>query len=337
MPDIFQKLPPEDQREMLELVAADSGRPAYLLEKDIWVVWALSALFQSHIGEHLAFKGGTSLSKAYRAIDRFSEDLDLTYDVREIIPDLAGASPNGLPQSRSQENKWSKAIRQRLPGWIAETVCITLDTQATNDGLSIALNQENDKLAIGYHAHQEGHSYTPSNVLLDFGARATGDPTENIKITCDAASYLKHVSFPIANPRVMKLERTFWEKATAAHVYCLQGNLKGERFARHWSDIHSLSLTKQFDAAIKNRALGLEVAKHKACFFPEKAADGAVVDYEAAIQGSLRIVPTAAAREALKDDYQKMLDAGLLKADAISFDDLMDACQAIEDRFNEHA
>jgi Nucleotidyl transferase AbiEii toxin, Type IV TA system len=60
----------------------DRGRPAHLLEKDVWAVWALAALYQSALREHLVFKGGTSLSKAYGVIRRFSEDVDLTYDIR---------------------------------------------------------------------------------------------------------------------------------------------------------------------------------------------------------------------------------------------------------------
>lgn len=78
----------KDRIDALEAAASTLGRPADLLEKDIWVVWALDALFSSRIAEHLVFKGGTSLSKAYKAIDRFSEDIDLTYDIRQIIPDL---------------------------------------------------------------------------------------------------------------------------------------------------------------------------------------------------------------------------------------------------------
>ena len=71
------------------LVAAGlSGRPAYLLEKDVWVVQLLHALFATQFTDDLTFKGGTSLSKAYRAIRRFSEDIDITYDIRAIIPEL---------------------------------------------------------------------------------------------------------------------------------------------------------------------------------------------------------------------------------------------------------
>ena len=71
--------------------ARKTGRPTHLLEKDLWVVWTLPALFTSPLAADLTFKGGTSLSKAYKIIDRFSEDIDLTDDIRKLIPDLVSS------------------------------------------------------------------------------------------------------------------------------------------------------------------------------------------------------------------------------------------------------
>lgn len=90
MAEAFFTLSAEDRREALRVAADRSGRPLHLLEKDIWVVWALQTLFGSVVGEHLVFKGGTSLSKAYGVIQRFSEDVDLTYDIRRLVHDLVG-------------------------------------------------------------------------------------------------------------------------------------------------------------------------------------------------------------------------------------------------------
>ena len=103
MAERYLDLGPGDRREVLEFAASESGRPAYLLEKDIWVVWALRTLFDAHMGAPLVFKGGTSLSKAYGAIRRFSEDVDLTGDIRALIHDLVGDSLNPLPANRSIE------------------------------------------------------------------------------------------------------------------------------------------------------------------------------------------------------------------------------------------
>lgn len=93
-----------DQAEALEVAAAATGRPPHLLEKDIWVVWTLSAIYRSALAEKLTFKGGTSLSKVYKIIDRFSEDVDLTCDIREVVLDLLRDS-NPIPASSSQAKK----------------------------------------------------------------------------------------------------------------------------------------------------------------------------------------------------------------------------------------
>lgn len=100
MPDSFLSISRQDRADALGVVANQSGRPVHLLEKDVWVVWALETLYGAPFGSHLVFKGGTSLSKAYNAIERFSEDVDLTYDIRAIAPELAPPGTEGLPPER---------------------------------------------------------------------------------------------------------------------------------------------------------------------------------------------------------------------------------------------
>lgn len=85
MPEHFLTLGLKDRAEVIDIAALKVGRPAHLLEKDIWVVWVLSVLFESPFACDLNFKGGTSLSKAYQVIDRFSEDVDLTYSIRVFL------------------------------------------------------------------------------------------------------------------------------------------------------------------------------------------------------------------------------------------------------------
>lgn len=102
---LFQSLPAGDRREALRAAQEASGRRAFLLEKDIWVVQTLSVLFDAPFGADIVFKGGTSLAKAYHAIRRFSEDIDVTYDVRAFAPDLVtGAGAEVLPATRSHRN-----------------------------------------------------------------------------------------------------------------------------------------------------------------------------------------------------------------------------------------
>ncbi len=335
----FLALSTEDQREVLEQARARTDRPTHLLEKDAWVVWALGALFDSPLAADLTFKGGTSLSKAYKIIDRFSEDIDLTCDIRKLIAELVG-NDDPLPANRSQASKWTKAVRERLPGWIADQVRPVLEAALSRDGLRATLKvggAENEKLTLHYPALKRGTGYVPPVVTLEFGGRATGEPHQLLPVTCDMDGHVEGVVFPTASPVVMSVARTFWEKATAAHVYCAQGRIRSERYARHWHDLAAIGRSTYFASAAGDREVAKAVAEHKSYFFVEKDAAGVVIDYLPAATGRLQIVPEAAAREALAADYANMLADQIMVGNALPFDELMQACTNVAARANATA
>ena len=339
MVESFFALSRDDQREVLEQVRAKTDRPTHLLEKDVWVVWALGALFDSPLRADLTFKGGTSLSKAYKVIDRFSEDIDLTYDIRRLIEDLIGAK-GAMPASRSQANKWTKAIRERLPRWIATKVRTIIEAALAREQLDARLEMggaENDKLLLHYPALKAGTGYVSAVVVLEFGGRATGEPHQVLPITCDMAGHVPSVSFPTASPLVMSVARTFWEKATAAHVYCAQGRIRSERYARHWHDLAALGRSPYFAGVIADRTVAASVARHKSLFFIERDTAGGVIDYLPAVSGHLDIVPTGDARAALADDYANMRADQVMLGESLSFDQLMQACSEIQTQANKAA
>jgi hypothetical protein len=334
MAEVFFHLSANDRRDALEVAASVSGRPVHLLEKDVWVVWSLATLFASPFAEHLVFKGGTSLSKGYGVIQRFSEDIDLTYDIRALAPDLTGDDAEPLPPNRSQEKRWTREIKCRLPDWIAGSVVPVLQAALERDALAATLRVEGDKVFINYEPLAKGTGYVRPSVLLEFGARATGEPADKRPVVCDAAAHLTDLVFPATEPRILRIERTFWEKATAVHVFCLQGRVRGHRFSRHWHDLARLDEAGHVDAALVERALAMAVARHKAMFFAEKDKEGQPVDYEAAVTGRLSIVPNGNAYEALADDYRQMVNDGLLLSDPETFEALMERCRRIEEKAN---
>lgn len=336
MAEAFLKLNRDDQREVLETVRAKTDRPTHLLEKDVWVVWTLGALFDSPLAAHLTLKGGTSLSKAYKVIDRFSEDIDLTYDIRKLIADLVGKECT-LPTNRSQANKWTKAVRERLPEWIARSVRPIIEGALARERMEAKLEiggAENEKLLLHYSALKHGTGYVSPVVVLEFGARATGEPHQVMPVACDMDGHIENVSFPTAFPTVMGVARTFWEKATAAHVYCAQGRIRSERYARHWHDLAALGQSQYFEAVIADRAVALVVAQHKSFFFVEKDAAGGTIDYMPAVTGHLHLVPTGEALRALADDYADMREDQVLLGEALTFDELMRACSEVESQVN---
>jgi hypothetical protein len=193
---------------------------------------------------------------------------------------------------------------------------------------------EREKLLLHYPAIKHGTGYVSPVVTLEFGGRATGEPHHVLPITCDMDGHVEGVVFPVASPVVMSVARTFWEKATAAHVYCAQGRIRSERYARHWHDLAAIGRSPYFAAAAGDREVAKAVAEHKSYFFIEKDAAGGVIDYFPTVGGGLQIVPEGAARDALAADYANMLTDEVMVGDALPFDQLMKACAEVNARAN---
>lgn len=333
MADYFS-LSPEEKNEALGVASTQSGRPIHLLEKDVWVVWALKQLYQSPFAEHLTFKGGTSLSKAYNAIQRFSEDIDVTYDIRVIASDLVSQTESGLPATRSQQKRWTDDIRERLRQWVATQMLPFIQQKLAETDKTVSARADDETILIEYPPLAEGTGYVGPRIKIEFGARSTGEPFEMLPIKVDAAVYLEGVEFPECTARVMRAERTFWEKATAIHVFCRQSKLNGERYARHWYDVAQLDKVGIVAKALADRDLARQVAEHKTVYFREKDTQGLEIDYATAVNGGLQLVPDGKARDLLATDYRKMLDDGLLPTGAESFEEIMDRCRDIQGRAN---
>lgn len=160
-----------------------------------------------------------------------------------------------MPTTRSEEKRWSSEVRKRLQACVADTAQPIIADALAAEALVATIRVEGEKLFIDYEATTAGSGYVAPSVMLEFGARSTGDPASFRDIACDASGLIEGVLFPTARPRVMHAERTFWEKATAIHVFCLQERLRGDRFARHWHDVVRLDEAGLTDTAFADREL----------------------------------------------------------------------------------
>lgn len=289
----------------------------------------------SAFGASLTFKGGTSLAKAYHAIGRFSEDLDITYDIRALSPELVSSgSDEGIPLTRSQERRWTRAIRQHLPYWVANDALPASRENFDKAGLKAQLRTDGENIFVAYEPLFTNYDFVKAEVKVEFGARSTGEPRKVILCGCDAADFVPDVAFPTVSPAVMLAERTFWEKATAIHVFCHQQRSRGERLSRHWYDLVMLDDAGYAEKALIDRSIALSVARHKRMFFREKDISGNWIDYLAAVSGCLQLVPDGVAYQVLADDYDKMLRDGMLLDNEQQYDALMERCEDIQIRVN---
>ncbi|MCY1231584.1 Nucleotidyl transferase AbiEii toxin, Type IV TA system [compost metagenome] len=244
---------------------------------------------------------------------------------------------DGIPPSGSQASKLTEMVRKKLPEWIATEFAPMLEKSMKDKGVEVTLRQSTQEtLNVDFRSHFDGHAYVRSSVLLEFGARSTGRPAEEHAIACDAAAAVPGVVFPTTTVQAMAVERTFWEKATAAHVYTLQQNLKKDRFSRHWHDLHYIYKSKHWPLALKDVELAKKVATHKSFFFKEKDKNSQVIDYAKAVSGQMCMVPSGDALKALEADYKTMQESGITAADAPDFGVIIDSCREMEVAINSN-
>ena len=327
----FLTLPLFEQSEILNDLAQKLGRSAQVLEKDIWVCWTLDRLFSIPNAKPMAFKGGTSLSKAYRVIERFSEDVDVTLDLRE--PTDFNPFTKGL--SKSQLNNYSKVLKQRLKDY-TETILLPHFQRSLKDtGEGTGRVEVVDSGLYIYYPTQHTHvnEYIQPQVFLELGARNAAVPTERVTLQADVAFKAPQgLVFPTATVDVLMIERTFWEKATLIHAACLLGELKigAERISRHWFDLVQLDRVGITEQAMGTPNLLEDVVRYKQTFFKQSHDR----DYHDCLNRAFQLVPETIMLKQLETDYDKMVSARMLYGQSPVFSNLLESVQSIQDRLN---
>ena len=329
----FLSLGARERADILRTVATRSRRSAVILEKDIWVCWVLQALFSMPDPHPMAFNGGTSLSKVYRVIDRFSEDVDVTLDYHHF-DDAFDPFADGV--SRNQIRLFSERLKGRVGRYIRDVIAPALDGAAKrlapNGRYHIQVGNDGETIRIAYpSAVEEPDSYVSSEVLLEFGGRNVIDPNERHAIIPDIAALVPDLDYPAATVTVLSAARTFWEKATLIHVACHRRQLanKPDRLSRHWFDLMCLAAHDLGQAAMADRDLLADVVRHKKVFFHAGNAN-----YDQCLDGRLRLVPDDDQLPALQSDYDAMRGARIVGDDAPDFDHLMGEIHKIQTQIN---
>ena len=224
----------------------------------------------------------------------------------------------------------------RLPEWVREVARPLVEKELEVSGFSAQVRAEGERLYVADDPLFVPLGPMTPEVQVEFGARSTGAPHEVRTVVCDAAPQLPGIEFPEARPAILLAERTFWEKASSMHAYCLQGRIRSERWSRHWHDLVRLDDAGIAARALADRNLALSIARHKAMFFRENDSNRQRINYHAAVSGHLRLVPSGAAQEALADDYASMLSTGKLLDMDEPLGTVMERCTVIETRANAH-
>ncbi|RLS54233.1 MAG: nucleotidyl transferase AbiEii/AbiGii toxin family protein [Planctomycetota bacterium] len=333
----FLDLPVEERRIYMQEAAARRDISPIVMEKDFWVCWLLRLLFESEFASHLVFKGGTSLSKVYGIINRFSEDIDLSLSPCFLdLPD-----PPELKASRRQRDKWMKeaeqkcgeVVRDRLAPVLEKTVSETLG-QPDGNWLEFVQDPTSNSPVLLFHyptIQDAGYEYLARTVKLELGSLTDQQPTGSHPIRPWVAEELSGAfsDWKCENIVTLDLARSFWEKATILHTEYHRpiDKLTPDRYSRHYADTAALAKSQAGQIALAQRDVRDQVIAWKSHFFSRPWAQ-----YEQAQSGVFRLVPPEFRMEDLRKDYQKMQNMYL--TEPASFDEIIKTLENLESKIN---
>lgn len=336
--DRFIQLSNKDKRAYFEVAAANLNVMPQLIEKDFWVCWILKVLFSlPKSGGHLTFKGGTSLSKCYDVIKRFSEDVDVSIE-RTFL-----SSKESIEPDKNESNKENQRRLERLQIACKEKVSNTIIPELEKSIGNVLTNKKawtielDPKDALGqtvlftfpHSLISSVDSYVKSAVKIEFGSRADHWPVENMAVTPYVANVSVNIRIEGAPVRVLAAERTFWEKATILHMihnYPKDRNVPS-RMSRHYYDLFAMVNTSIYGKSLEKISLLKNVSNHKALFFKANWAH-----YEEANPGSLKLLPREDQVNQLKADYKQMQE--MFFEDPPSFDNILKKLKMVEKEIN---
>jgi hypothetical protein len=322
----FYKLKPGEKTEIFKQISVAMDIHEAAVEKDWWVVQTLALIFEMDISEFIIFKGGTSLSKGWNLIERFSEDIDLALDKKFL----------GFEECHTV--KQVKKLRSATRKYIYTEFIPALQQNFIKAGYSdviVEINEEEGKnlepvrISINYESRTAASNYTRSRIIVEIGSRSMREPfsIRNI-ISLVGEKYAgrtfadKAIPIPTVNP-----ERTLLEKIFLLHEEFQkeESQIRANRLSRHLYDIERLMNTEYADKAIQNRELYNDIIRHRSIY--TKISD---IDYGLHQPGTLNFAPPLAVINDWEKDYQLMQEV-MIYGESIPFRNLIENIK----RFNE--
>lgn len=320
------KLSNEKRIEILNQVSAITGLPSIAIEKDWWVTLTLKASFELSCSPHLVFKGGTSLSKAWNLIERFSEDIDLAID-RNFLGFKGELSKTQIGKLRKASckyisNDFLKELQKRFTEY-------EVDTESKINAQSITdTDIDPQVIQIDYHSVFDTSDYLKQRVLIEIGARSLMEPSSDRKINSIISSAITDQSFsdnsfivPTVEPR-----RTFLEKIFLLHEVFSQtpGKIRVERLSRHLYDLEKLMDTEHGKKALQDTDLYKSIVNHREKFTPLRG-----LNYLNHSPEKISIIPPSDIIGAWEKDYVAMT-TNMIFGEAKKFSSLVERIQELQ-------
>jgi hypothetical protein len=337
----------DEERRDLFVGAADRLRTnEQNIEKDFWVCWTLHALFNELQagGPRLLFKGGTSLSKGYGLIERFSEDIDITVFREDIGQPATVEELEAL--SGKKRNARLEAIKaacqEYIQGPMLERLSVllrqTLESANLNSNRARVEADPQDpdgqSLLLWYPtATAEGNAYIRRAIKIESGAKSALDPHAPVVVKPYIADTLPNLDLAVGNVTTVDAGRTFWDKIVILHGLRRwsdrRGELKGggQRVSRHYYDVYRLLASEIGRKATEDAQMAEDSVRHARMFFNRPD-----LDLASAVPGSFALTPHHGMLTDLRRDYEAM--SGMVFGPVPAVDEVVASIAELEQRIN---
>ena len=315
----------EERAEIFRETAARKGITPPAAEKDFWLCWILMIIFEHpELLKLLKLKGGTSLTKCYGLIDRFSEDIDLILDWGVLTEEDPYKK-----RSNTKQDRFNKKLLELEVEYIKDNLFPVLEGEVL-PVCKAEIDREDGHIVNIIYPRAFSDRYLRPEIRLEIGSLASMIPYGEFKVRPYAAvEYPDIFEHPETIVVGVKAERTFWEKVTILHVEAHRPADKAQpaRYSRHYYDIHKMLGTGTAADAMKNLALLEDVVSFKKRFYPSGWAN-----YDAALPGTIKMVPEKEALDTLKADYRMMRE--MIFGKYPDFDTIIESLREFEQRLN---
>ena len=327
------KLTAETKLNIFTEVAGRMGLPASAIEKDWWAVRTLESVYQTEIAPHTVFKGGTSLSKAWNLIDRFSEDIDLALDRKFLGFDKADTEMSGSQVAKLRRHSL-KYISEKYFPMLQKTFH---DVGFTDVKLQLSEIKSPDedpvKIEVAYPVLTERVAYINPPVVIEIGSRSEKEPFSEKQFSSFVGEHFNgrnfadsSITIPTVNP-----ERTFLEKIFLLHEEFQQASekVKVDRQSRHLYDLEKLMDTEFGVKALADKSLYMHIVEHRKTITPLRG-----IDYANHAPAKINMIPPDEMIAAWKKDYEQMQQS-MIYRESLSFDKLIGRLAELKQRINK--
>lgn len=335
----WQSLSTSDQIAALENVAHRHRISSLAVEKDWWVTSILQALSQTRVGKALLFKGGTSLSKGWNLIERFSEDIDLSIDRTFFLEEL------GCPFARCENNNQIKSLRKASRDFIHDELSKELNTRLTDMGITgfklenVIMRETEQGLAAIDHDSDPTVIFVHYDTILQSAEQIDIDHKVKIEISCLSMSEpfeVKHITSLIGdilpeadetycNIRTVTPTRTFIEKVLLLNEELQKNRPRSRRMSRHLYDIDRLYHSEYGLQAINDLDLFKAIVEHRRKFYHL-----GYVDYNLDYPENIHFCPEGEMLELFKNDYNRNMVSNFIYGEALPFETLMETLRKLQ-------